>query len=65
MLVSRHIASVLNVIVEIFEARLIFASLSVTCYFLLQCLRNVCILEFQLFNQGYVCNVEHSVIDIS
>lgn len=64
MLVGLHIASVLNVIVEIFEGSLIFASWSVT-FFLLQCLRNVCILELQLFSQGYVCSIEHSVINMS
>lgn len=61
MLVGIRIASELNVIVEIFEGSLIFASLFMTCFFLLRRPRNVCILELQLFVQGYVCRIEQSV----
>ena len=51
---------------EIFEGSLIFASLSVIFFFfLLQCLRNVCVLELRLFVQGYACNVKHSIINMS
>lgn len=57
---SRHVGRSTHcscaVTVDAFEASLIFAPFSVT-FFLLQCPRNVCLLEFQLFNREYVCRL--------